>query len=525
MALKILMLFPNTSNEGVAPLAVASLSAVAKANGCEVKYFETSFYKMYNSAYDERKKTGEFKTFKDSVFDIKPHEELQPDFNQLLDEFKPDVLAVTANSLEYELFLEMMDNVPPHSHKPFIFVGGCHATVDPENTIRSKYVDAICIGEGEKPWKDFIRAFEAGQDISSIGNLWVKTASGIVKNPLDNLLSEEDLWEQQLDFSFFDDRHFRYVFDGVLYRRANLELTRGCPYTCTYCVNTGFKTIYKNLGKFVRVRPYENLRKAAADLTGRYGVDMIQFQDESFFSVPVKTLEAFCEWYGNEVRLPFMVQVRGETVTEQKIKLLAHMNIPVQLSVGIESGSERILKDICDRRTKVEDLKRAFKVIQEYGLRTTAYTMIGFPTETREEVFQTIEFVRSVNLDVSIMSIFFPFKGTPLRDLCIEKGYITGGEPARSFTDGPILMNQPMSPEEIIGIRRCYGLYTKLPKEYFPQIELCEKDYENHVELYDELVQLVNESFYRAWEISPRSLPTNMMDKAKEGSSEILQKP
>lgn len=522
MALKILMLFPNTSNEGVAPLAVASLSAIAKANDCEVKYFETSFYEMFNSAYDERKKTGEFKTFRDSVFDIKPHEELQTDFNDLLAEFKPDILAVTANSLEYELFLEMMEHVPPNGHKPFVLVGGCHATVDPENTINNIHVDAICLGEGEKPWKDFIRAFEAGQDISSIGNLWVKTDTGTVKNPLDNLLTEEDLWEQQLDFSFFDDRHFRYVFDGTLYRRANLELSRGCPYSCTYCVNTGFKTLFKGLGKFVRVRPFDNLRKAAADLTNNYGVELIQFQDESFFSVPARTIETFCEWYSKEVGLPFMVQVRAETITEEKIKLLANMNIPVQLSVGIESGSERVLKEICGRRTKVEDLKRAFKIIQEYGLRTTAYTMIGFPTETREEVFQTIELVRSVDLDVSIMSIFFPFKGTPLRDLCIEKGYIRGNEPARSFTDGPILMNQPMSPEEIRGIRRCYGLYTKLPKKYFPQIELCEKDYANHVDLYQELVQLVNESFYRAWGINPRSLPANMMDNAKEGSIRLL---
>ena len=60
MKLKILILFPNTSNEGVAPLAVATLSAIAKEKGYEVRYFETSFYKMYNSAYEERKKTGEF---------------------------------------------------------------------------------------------------------------------------------------------------------------------------------------------------------------------------------------------------------------------------------------------------------------------------------------------------------------------------------------------------------------------------------------------------------------------------------
>ena len=131
MSIKILILFPNTSNEGVAPLAVASLSSIAKDKGCEVRYHETSFYKMYNSAYDERKTTGEFKTFKDGVFDIKPHENLQSDFNDLIVDYEPDILAVTANSLEYELFWDMMKELPPLSHKPFVFLGGCHSTVDP----------------------------------------------------------------------------------------------------------------------------------------------------------------------------------------------------------------------------------------------------------------------------------------------------------------------------------------------------------------------------------------------------------
>jgi radical SAM superfamily enzyme YgiQ (UPF0313 family) len=513
--LKILILFPNTSNEGVAPLAVASLSSIAKSKGWEVRYHETSFYEMDDSAYlggcDERKKTGEFKSFKDSVFDIKPHELMQPDFNDLMSDYKPDILAVTANSLEYELFSDLMEKLPSISPKPFVFLGGCHATVDPEGSINNPHVDAVCIGEGEKPWGDFLDAYEAGEDVSAISNIWVKTKSGIVKNPMKSLMTREELWELPLDFSFFDDRHFRYVFDGNLFRRASLELSRGCPYDCTYCVNTGFKNMYKGLGKFVRVRPYENLRSAAKDLIND-GIDMIQFQDESFFSITMRTLEEFCEWYGSEVRLPIMVQVRPESVIEKKVKLMADMNVPIQLSVGLESGSERILKEICNRRMQVEHMYRAFKLIQDYGIRTTAYTMIGFPTETREEVFQTIDLVRSLDLDVSIMSIFFPFKGTPLRDLCVEKGFISGDEPARSFTAGPILKNQPMSPKEIMDLRRCYALYTKLPRKYFPEIELCEKDYENHKELFQELVKEVNESFYKSWDITPRSLAANMLD-------------
>jgi len=127
--------------------------------------------------------------------------------------------------------------------------------------------------------------------------------------------------------------------------------------------------------------------------------------------------------------------------------------------------------------------------------------MIGLPTETREEVFQTIMFVRELDLDISIMSIFYPFVGTPLRDICIREGYITGQEKMTNFTDPPILKNQPMAPEEVYNIRRVYSLYTRLPEAYFPKIERCERDLENHAELYEDLIALMYREYYRSWDL------------------------
>jgi hypothetical protein len=105
-------------------------------------------------------------------------------------------------------------------------------------------------------------------------------------------------------------------------------------------------------------------------------------------------------------------------------------------------------------------------------------------------VFKTINLIRQINPNVSVMSVFYPFKGVPLRQFCIDKGYINGDEKAKTFTDRSILKNQPMSPDEIQNMRRTYRLYTKLPKNYFPKIELCEKNYKNNKKLFEELVSL-----------------------------------
>lgn len=487
---KVLLLFPNTSNEGVAPLAISILSTIAKQSGFEVKYFETSFYQKSATAGEEREQTGEFKPFdREHVFKLLPFECLQEDFNEIINTYKPDILAVSANSLEYDLFSDMMEQVIFKDKKLFVLVGGVHATVAPDEVIVNKNVDALCVGQGEDAWQEFLSKFKNKQDITDIKNFWVKTNSTIKKNPLRPLLSGDKLWEIELDESYFDERHYSKPFDGKIYKRGQIELSRGCPFSCTYCVNSVFKNIYKGLGKFVCVRPFDNLKKRIISLVDR-GFEILYFQDECFLSIPYNTLEQFCTWYGKEVKLPLLLQTRPESVTEEKIKLISDMGVSVQVSLGVESGSERILRDICNRGTTVAHIKKAFRLIKKYEFRSNAYTMIGFPTETREEVFETINLIRENKPDISVMSVFYPFKWVPLRQFCIERGYIDGTEKARTFTDMSILKNQPMSQEEIRNLRRTYRLYTKLPKEYFPKIQLCEKDYENHKELFKELVSL-----------------------------------
>jgi radical SAM superfamily enzyme YgiQ (UPF0313 family) len=157
MKKRILLLFPNTSIEGVIPIAIAILSAIAKKLEFEVHYFDTTFYKKEECDDGEREYTGEFKQIdRKNNFSTLSYKRLIADLNKSIADFSPDIFAISANSLEFSFIKKLIPTIDFKEKKPFVIVGGCHATVDPEDTIKEPFIDAICIGEGEKAWEQFL---------------------------------------------------------------------------------------------------------------------------------------------------------------------------------------------------------------------------------------------------------------------------------------------------------------------------------------------------------------------------------
>jgi hypothetical protein len=114
--------------------------------------------------------------------------------------------------------------------------------------------------------------------------------------------------------------------------------------------------------------------------------------------------------------------------------------------------------------------------------------MVGLPTETREEVFESIKLCKRLNSDINSVAIFPPLPSLPLTQFCIDNGYITGHEEIPDVISKSILNMPSMAKEEIEGLNRTFVLYAKLPELYWPDIEKCEKDYSNNIELFDKLV-------------------------------------
>ena len=291
--------------------------------------------------------------------------------------------------------------------------GGPHPTVLPGDTVALPHVDAVAIGEGEETLLELVRR---NGDPSGVSGIWYKTADGeVVRNPPHPLI--EDLASLPLPA--------RDLVDMKTYARAWYSLTaadptllgtsvittRGCPYSCTYCQ----PTLRQLFGKKVRRRSVDDVLNELVHLKEAYGLNAFMFEDDTFiihrpwvkeFSARLKEMNLGFRWGCN---------VRADLVTRELLEAMAEAGL-VQINMGIESGTQRILDQIYDKQITIEDVKRAVGIAKSLSLKIGGYFMIGAPTETKEEIERTIHFAARLPIDEAAFNITTPLPGTRLWD-------------------------------------------------------------------------------------------------------------
>ena len=449
---------------------------------------------------------------------VRPFPMIAQDLGKKIEEFKPDLIAITALSQEYEFLLKFFPGISiPKKTK--IAIGGIHAILARDEVAGTKLFDIVAFGEAEAIFSPILESLEKGESLAGIDGTYLcdKSTGEVIKNPKIKLLPAEDLWQNEHDFSLFNDDYFIRPFDGHRIRRYDMEIARGCPYNCAYCGNSALKEFNRGLGRYVKTRPIDSSMRHMKRMVETRKIDIFLFTDECFLAHPVSWLREFMDRYKAEINKPYIPQTRSETISEEKIDLLLSYGIPFQVSVGVESGADHILNDICDRMCTQKQVMDAFEILNRRKIRTNAFFMIGFPFEKREDFFSTVELCRKIRPSVASVAIFQPLPGQKATKMCIEKGFITGKEPMATFTSHSLLkMPAPyLSGEEIHDLWRTFVLYSSLPKEYYGDIEKCEKDIANNQELFERLIKLRWEKY----DLSKEKGDIPLLPKDKQGGS------
>lgn len=353
--------------------------------------------------------------------------------------------------------------------------------------IANEAVDIVCVGEGEIAVKELVARMSKGESINDIPNLWIKLPDGtILKNPVGAPTDLNAL--PCVDLSLVEDRHLYAPFAGHVYKMSYVESQRGCPRRCTYCCNQVFLDTYSKYGaKYLRRKSIPKLIDELILLKNDYGLNFIQFTDDDFLLRPVEELRLFLKLYKEKVNLPFWIQAEAWNATDEKVGLIREAGC-ISISIGIETGSDYILKTIMKRNTPREQTLKAFEIMHKYDIRTSGNVIIGMPEETRENIFETIELVRECKPRSVNSSIFIPYYGLALREYSVKKGYLDENY-HRDLSDSwrAVLDMPQITKKEVEDIARTFCLYSTLPKELWPEIEKVEKYPEQNKEIQNKL--------------------------------------
>lgn len=338
---------------------------------------------------------------------------------RVLGEFGPDVVAFTSVATEFEFVARMAGVVKALAPGARRLIGGPHVSLAPEDAAAHPF-DAICVGEGEYPTLEYVEALAGGKIPSGIPNLWLRTRDGWERNPARPFL-------EALDGLPFPDRDIwqEWIIPGRTDRFAVL-LGRGCPFLCTYCSNHALKKVAA--GKYVRFRSVENVLRECEALALRYPeLHEIYFEVETIGTNQAWAFdlcEALVGWNARRERpVAFGVNLRVTPNQELDGLFAAFRRANFRfINIGVESGSERVRRDILKRNYSNADIVKAVEAARRHGLMVSFFNLIGLPGETDADFLETIEVNRTCQPDWQILSIFYPYPGTELYQRCMELG-------------------------------------------------------------------------------------------------------
>ncbi|MBN1161371.1 MAG: radical SAM protein [Dehalococcoidales bacterium] len=306
--------------------------------------------------------------------------------------YNPDVVGIAMVTANYKAARIIAGIVKSINKNTKVIVGGAHPTLDPRGTLAETGFDYVIRGEAEFAFLELVE----GKKNETIKGLSYKKNGQLVHNEDRPFLKDLDSLPYPARDSFLNDT--RYINVGYM------MTGRGCPSRCTYC---GSPAIWHSI---VRLRSVDNVMGELELLKKKYHVSLLHLDDDTFTIKKDRAMEICRQMITKSLNMQWVCDTRADCLNKELIVMMKKAGC-IRLKIGVESGSERILKAIRKGETK-EKIRRAVKWIKEVGVPFTAYFMTGFPNETNEDLKETIDFARELDADYNSLSILAPYYGT-----------------------------------------------------------------------------------------------------------------
>jgi len=362
---------------------LASLSAAAKAEGFEVDLIDLRAL----SSWDH--------------------------FRKVLAERNPDVIGVTMMSVDYNPARQTVAIAKEFNPEIITVTGGPHVTIALEDSLRIPHVDYLVTGEGEVTFPKLLRLIEGGDPPPNrVLRGETPDLDAIPFADRDLFLDEWRKWGYDLDspeVPFVPELPPPFV---------TIIAGRGCLYNCAFC-KPGEDYLF---GKRTRRRSVANVIAELEMLQERHRFASLMFHDDCLTEDREWVIEFTEKYQARGFTQPFFCQTRADILVkhEDMVARMAGAGL-CGYFIGFESGNDRVLKFI-RKGTTVEQNRQAARICRKYGISIWANYMMGLPTETKEEVMDTVRLMKEIDPDYYSPAFFTPHPGTDLYDYVVERG-------------------------------------------------------------------------------------------------------
>lgn len=340
---------------------------------------------------------------------------LEMKLEQVLDYNKvkeSDVVGISINMMTEKIAVEMAIEIKKKSPNITLIGGGPSATTNPKKYLN--YFDVVIAGEGEIPFRRVIEQLNAGNTITD-------KCSGVIidecrisqaeRPELDNLpFPAYQCLQPSLKYYTKKARIVKPLM-------APLLTSRGCPFTCAFCD----KSVH---GNNFRPRSVESVISEIRWLYEEYGVRQIDILDDNF-TFDIQRAEDILNGIISIGKIAINCQngLRADRVTEDLVRKMKMAGV-FRVGIGIESGNEKTIRSI-NKHLDLETVKRCIALFRKYHITVHGFFIIGLPSETEEDILNTINFAVKLNPHFANFSRYMPIVGTPLYEQLEEKNQLT----------------------------------------------------------------------------------------------------